>query len=508
MKTSSGHQAQPRQESFLAPEAPDQPSADPAGHRAAPPAGPSSARDTPLSVPGSPLAVRMRPRSLDEFVGQEHLVGPGKALRRAIEQDRLGSLILWGPPGTGKTTLAWLIAGTTQAHFASLSAVTDGMADLRRVIDEAKRRRQGWAAERVGRGHGEAPPEAGPRRGTGQRTVLLVDEVHRWSKAQQDALLPCVEDGTVVLVGATTENPYFDIIAPLRSRLRIFHLEPLRDSDVRALLRRALSDPDRGLGDLGLTCDQAALEQIVALSGGDARMALNALEAAALALPPESQGVITPEVVAEAMQRRQVRYDRAGDDHYQTVSAFIKSLRGSDPDAAVFYLAKMLAAGEEPRFIARRMVILASEDVGNADPQGLLVATAAAEAVERIGLPEAGLNLAQAATYLATAPKSNRAAQALWRAQAAIEAGANTEVPLHLRNASFGGARSLGYGQGYKYAHDFQGAHLAQRHLPDGVDERFYQPGDQGYEQEIAARLGRWAAQSAGDGRPVRERAG
>jgi putative ATPase len=418
--------------------------------------------------PDSPLAVRLRPLSLDEFAGQGHLMGQGKPLRLAIEQDRLGSMILWGPPGTGKTTLAWLIARRTRAHFASLSAVTDGVADLRRVIDEARRRRQ-----------------------LGQRTVLLVDEVHRWSKAQQDALLPYVEDGTVILIGATTENPYFDVIAPLRSRLRIFHLEPLSDEDVAGLVRRALADPERGLGGRGLTLGADALDHIVRLSGGDARMALNALEAAALALPPEG-GEITPEGVAEAMQRRQVRYDRAGDDHYQTVSAFIKSLRGSDPDAAVFYLAKMLAAGEEPRFIARRMVILASEDVGNADPQGLVVATAAAEAVERIGLPEAGLNLAQAATYLATAPKSNRAAQALWRAQAAIEAGANTEVPLHLRNASFGGARALGYGQGYKYAHDFEGAQVAQRHLPAGVEGGFYEPGDQGYEREIAARLRRW----------------
>ncbi|HVG96877.1 MAG TPA: replication-associated recombination protein A [Chloroflexota bacterium] len=430
------------------------------------PAGPAG----PAGRPGdadSPLAVRLRPGTLEEYAGQAHLMGAGKPLRRAIEQDRLGSMILWGPPGTGKTTLAWLIARRTRAHFASLSAVTDGVADLRRVIDEARQRRQ-----------------------MGQRTVLLVDEVHRWSKSQQDALLPYVEDGTVILVGATTENPYFDVVAPLRSRLRIFHLEPLSDADVRTLVGRALEDPERGLGGRGIVLQPDALEAIVRLSGGDARMALNALEAAALALPPEG-GAVTPEAVAEATQRRQVRYDKSGDDHFQTVSAFIKSLRGSDPDAAVFYLAKMLAAGEDPRFIARRMVILASEDVGNADPQGLVVATAAAEAVERIGLPEAGLNLAQAATYLAAAPKSNRAAKALWQAQAAIEAGANTEVPLHLRNASFGGARTLGYGQGYQYAHDFEGAYAPQRHLPEGVDGPFYEPGDEGYEREIAARMRR-----------------
>jgi putative ATPase len=415
----------------------------------------------PDDSPGVPLAVRMRPRSLEEFAGQDHILGPGKALRRAIEQDRLGSIILWGPPGTGKTTIALLIARTTRAHFASLSAVTDGVADLRKVLEEAKKRRR-----------------------AGQRTVLLVDEVHRWSKAQQDALLPHVENGTIILVGATTENPYFDVIAPLRSRLRIFKLEPLSDADVATLVQRAVEDPERGLGGADLTLLPEALQQIVALAAGDARVALNALEASA-----QAAEVITVEVVAEATQRRQVRYDKSGDDHYQTASAFIKSLRGSDPDAAVFYLAKMLAAGEDPRFIARRMVILASEDIGNADPQALLVASAAFATVERIGLPEAGLTLAQAATYLAAAPKSNRAAEALWRAQAAIEGGANTEVPLHLRNASFAGAKGMGYAQGYRYAHDYDGAYVNQRHLPDGVEGPFYEPGEQGFEREIAARL-------------------
>ncbi|HEV2122185.1 MAG TPA: replication-associated recombination protein A, partial [Chloroflexota bacterium] len=378
---------------------------------------------------------------------------------------------LWGPPGTGKTTLALLIAGSTQAHFASLSAVTDGVAELRKVIEEAKKRRR-----------------------VGQRTVLLVDEVHRWSKAQQDALLPYVENGTVILVGATTENPYFDVIAPLRSRLRIFKLEPLTDDDLATVITRTIEDVERGLGAEHLTLHPDALKHIVSLAGGDTRIALNTLEASAQAaeapLPlGEGSRVITPEIVAEAAQRRQVRYDKSGDDHYQTASAFIKSLRGSDPDAAVFYLAKMLAAGEDPRFIARRLVISASEDIGNADPQALLIASASFATVERIGMPEAGLTLAQAATYLATAPKSNRAADALWRAQAAIEAGANTEVPLHLRNASFSGAKGLGYGQGYKYAHDYQGAFAVQRHLPDGVEGPFYEPGDQGYEREIALRL-------------------
>ena len=436
-----------------------------------------------------PLAVRLRPRSLDEFVGQEHVLGPGTPLRRSIEQDRLGSIILWGPPGTGKTTLALLIARTTQAHFARLSAVTDGVADLRRVIDDAKKRRR-----------------------AGQRTVLLVDEVHRWSKAQQDALLPYVEDGTIVLIGATTENPYFDVISALRSRLRIFQLQPLSDPDIRTLIDRAVHD-DRGLsGEVELSPD--AVDHLVAVSAGDARIALTALEAAAEGVRGQAPGgarggareesaggsggavrasragppVVTADLIQEVTQRRQVRYDKLGDDHYQTVSAFIKSMRGSDPDAAVFYLAKMLAAGEDPRFIARRVVILASEDIGNADPQALVVASAAFTTVERIGLPEAGLTLAQAVTYCATAPKSNRSAEALWRAQAKIEEGANTEVPLHLRNASFIGAKGLGYGQGYRYAHDFAGAVVAQRHLPDGVDGPFYEPSDRGYERQIAER--------------------
>jgi putative ATPase len=405
-----------------------------------------------------PLAVRMRPQSLDEFAGQQHILGPDKPLRRAIEQDRLSSIILWGPPGTGKTTLALLIARLTKAHFARLSAVTDGVPDLRKVIDDAKRRKR-----------------------AGQRTVLLVDEVHRWSKAQQDALLPYVEDGTIVLVGATTENPYFDGISALRSRLRIFKLESLTDDDLRGLLRRAVADP-RGLNG-EVTLAPEAEDHLVAIASGDARIALTALEAAAA-----SSNTIGAELVQEVTQRRQVRYDKLGDDHYQTVSAFIKSMRGSDPDAAVFYLAKMLAAGEDPRFIARRIVILASEDIGNADPQALVVAAAAFTTVERIGLPEAGLTLAQAVTYCATAPKSNCSAEALWRAQAKIEEGANTEVPLHLRNASFHGAKGMGYGQGYRYAHDFEGAVVEQRHLPDGVEGPFYEPSDRGYEGEIRAR--------------------
>jgi putative ATPase len=414
---------------------------------------------------GVPLAARMRPRTLDEYVGQEHLLGPARVLRRIIETGRLGSLILWGPPGVGKTTLAGLLVSALGRTAHHLSAVTAGVADLRKLVD---------AAERVPRG----------------RLVLVLDEVHRWSKTQQDALLPAVEDGRLVLIGLTTENPYFDLVPALRSRLRILRLEPLTPAQVRLIVERALADAARGLGDLGLTIAPEALDLLVEASGGDARVALNGLEAAAAIAGRGGQ--ITVELAGEAIQRRALRYDRAGDDHYQTISAFIKSIRGSDPDAAVFWLAKMLAAGEDPRFIARRLVIAASEDIGNADPVGLMLATSAYEAVERVGMPEAGIILAHAVTYCASAPKSNAAYRALLKAQAAIEAGANLEVPLHLRNASFGGARALGYGQGYDYAHDFAEGdprRYRQRHLPAGVAGPFYEPTAHGRERQLKERL-------------------
>ncbi|MBI2939861.1 MAG: replication-associated recombination protein A [Chloroflexi bacterium] len=434
----------------------------------------------------APLAARLRPTTFGEFIGQEHLLGPGKVLRTAVETRQLGSLVLWGPPGTGKTTLAMLLIRLLDLETHSLSAVTAGVTELRKVIEAAQRARQAR-----------------------RRTALIVDEIHRWNKAQQDALLPSVEEGLITLLGLTSENPYFDLVPALRSRLRILRLEPLRPDHVHAILERALAEPSHGLGRVGCTVEPAAMELLVQTSGGDARLALNGLEAAAaLAITGEGDARIAVATVEEALQRRNVRYDRAGDDHYQTISAFIKSVRGSDPDAAIFWLAKMLAAGEEARFIARRIVILASEDVGNADPQALVLAEAAARAVEHIGMPEAQLILAQATTYLATAPKSNAAAKALWTAQAAIQRGATLEVPLHLRNASFGGAGGLGYGEGYEYTHDYEEddpRRYRQRHLPSGVEGPFYKPTEHGFEATIRhclARIRQIRDRDGGTGRP------
>ncbi len=420
-----------------------------------------------------PLAARMRPRTLDEFVGQEHIVGQGKLLRRAIESDKLfSSIILWGPPGTGKTTLAMIIANTTKSHFETISAVTAGVADIRRLIADARERRGTFG---------------------GTRTIVLVDEIHRFNKAQQDALLPHVEDGTIILIGATTENPYFEVISALVSRSRVFQLRPLTDDQVAALIRRAMVDQERGYGAKRLEISEDALTHLVDIAGGDARVALNALELAVESSSPGEDGAIRIDltVAEEAIQRRAVRYDRAGDEHYDTISAFIKSVRGSDPDAALYWLARMIYAGEDPKFIMRRLLILAAEDIGLADPAGIIVASACARALEWCGLPEAQYHLAEATLYLATAPKSNSCG-AYWKALAEVEAEGKVEVPDHLKDSSRDG-KALGHGKDYKYPHEFPGHWVEQQYLPERLrGKRFYEPSEQGREKDIAARLARW----------------
>ena len=404
----------------------------------------------------SPLAARMRPRTIDDVVGQEHLVGVGKPLRRLVEQDKLSSAIFWGPPGTGTTTLALAVAGTTKRTFEQLSAVTAGVKDVREVIERA-RQRLGMHA---------------------QGTILFLDEIHRFSKSQQDALLPAVEDGTLTLIGATTENPFFEVNAPLRSRSTLFRLEPLSRDAIRTLI-------ERGLIALATTATPDAVDLLTERSGGDGRQVLTSLEVAAALSHP---GQVLVEHVEAALGTSALRYGR--DDHYDVVSAFIKSLRGSDPQAATYYLARMLEAGEDARFIVRRMVIFASEDIGLADPTALMIAVAAAHALEHVGLPEAELNLAHAAIHLATAPKSNRAALAIWGARADIKNGAVGEVPAHLRDAHYQGASALGHGTGYDYPHDDPRGWVPQQYLPDElIAKRWYEPSQHGREREIAQRL-------------------
>ena len=406
----------------------------------------------------------MRPRDLQEYLGQAHVIGPGTALRRMIDEDTLPSIILWGPPGAGKTTLASIIARRTKRHFEVLSAVTSGVADLRRVVGEA--------AERL--------------RVSGLRTVLFIDELHRFNRAQQDALLPHVEAGTITLIGATTENPSFYVVAPLLSRCRVFKLELLDRTVLATIVRAALGDTERGLGGQGIVLVDEALDAITRAAGGDARSALNILEAAASAAPPAEDGTkrITAEVVQQAAQSRTLLYDREGDAHYDVISAYIKSVRGSDPDAALYWLARMVEAGEDPLFIARRIVILAAEDIGLADPFALTLAVACQQAVHFLGLPEGRLPLAEATVYLARAPKSNSAYAAYNRALADVEATRNDPVPLHLRNAATGLMKEMGYGQGYQYAHDYEG-HVApdQTYRPDSVEGNvYYVPGTLGHE--------------------------
>ena len=422
----------------------------------------------------APLAARMRPQSLEEIMGQPHLLGPDRLLRQAIERDALTSVILYGPPGTGKTSIAHVIALATHAHVETLNAVTAGVADLRRVIAEARDRRALY----------------------GTRTILFIDEIHRFNKVQQDALLPYVEDGTVTLIGATTENPFFEVTSTLVSRSRVFTLEPLSAGDLEMILARAVSDP-RGLGPDRVELPPEAARYIAGVANGDARVALNILEVASGATRPDADGVrrLSLAIAEEAGQRRALLYDHDGDAHYDMISAFIKSIRGSDPDAAVYWLARMLAAGEDPKFVARRMVVHAAEDIGLADPQALLVAVAAAHAVEFVGLPEARIPMAEAAIYLATAPKSNATVTAISRAWQDVEREEAHPVPQHLRDASYPGARRLGHGVGYAYPHDHPGGFVPQQYVPENVKDRtYYEPTAAGYEGEVRQRLRSWWA--------------
>ncbi len=419
----------------------------------------------------APLAERMRPRNVGELLGQEELLGADRLLQRAIDEDRLPSMILWGPPGCGKTTLAAVIARTTNAEFVSLSAVMSGVRELREIAQAAKERRDAYHT----------------------RTVLFLDEIHHLNKSQQDALLPHVERGVMILIGATTENPSFEINAALLSRCTVFVLKPLSEEHLAIIVRQALADRERGLGDRGLSIDDEALADLCRTAVGDARRALNAIEAAAEFVAAKGQTLITRAVVAEAAAHRTLLYDRASEEHYNVVSAFIKSLRGSDPHAAVYWMTRMLEAGEDPRFILRRMIIFASEDIGNADPRALSVATAALTAHEFVGLPESALNISQVVCYLATAPKSNSALLAYARARRDVYELGNLPVPLHLRNAPTNLMRDLGYGKDYRYPHNFAGHYISEDYLPDALRGReYYAPADQGFEAEIADRMRSW----------------
>jgi putative ATPase len=421
----------------------------------------------------APLAARMRPRSFDEFVGQQHLVGEGRVLRKSIEADQLPSIILWGAPGSGKTTLAHIIAGLTRSQFSPVSGVSAGVADLRKVVDEARERR--------GMYH--------------QRTILFIDEIHRFNKAQQDAILPFVEDGTVTLIGATTENPSFEVISPLLSRCRVYTLEPLTEEHLGLIISRALEDASRGLGALEVDLEPDALEHLVAMSNGDARVALNALEMAALATQPDpgARRRVTLSTIEDALQHRALLYDKAGEEHYNLISALHKSIRGSDPDASLYWLGRMLEAGEDPLYIARRLVRVASEDIGMADPQALTVAVAAQQAVHFIGMPEGNLALAEAAVYLATAPKSNSLYRAYSEVRKDIRQTGSLPVPLHLRNPVTSLMKQEGYGKGYRYAHDYPGHFVEQQNMPDKLKDRlYYVPGDEGYEKGVKARIAEW----------------
>src|SRR3954464_2022086 len=438
-------------------------------------AEPSAPSAVPKIGSHAPLAARMRPRNLDEYIGQKHILGPGMLLRRAIEADRIQSLIFYGPPGTGKTSLAQIIARQTESKFERLSGVESNVADMRRVL--------GAAANRL--------------ENTGKSTILFIDEIHRFNKSQQDVLLPDVESGVIRLIGATTHNPFFFVNSPLVSRSQIFELRPLEESDLLELLHRALTDDQRGLGHMKIRADDDALRHLARLADGDARKALNSLEIAALTTPPGKDGFIeiTLQVAEQSIQKKAVVYDGDGDAHYDTISAFIKSMRGSDVDAALYWLAKMIHAGEDPRFISRRIVICAAEDVGLADPMALVLAAAANQAAEFIGWPEARIPIAEATIYIATANKSNSAVAAIGAALDDVKSGRTVAVPEHLRDAHYKGAKRLGHGEGYDYAHDHPEHFVAQDYL--GSAKRYYEPTDQGVEKKIKERVDRWRAEFA-----------
>jgi putative ATPase len=421
----------------------------------------------------APLAARMRPKTLDEFVGQQHIVGKGRVLRLAIESGNLPSIMLWGPPGSGKTTLANIIANTTSSHFSRYRLSAPRVADLRKTIEEAKERRL------LNR----------------KKTILFIDEIHRFNKAQQDAILPYVEDGTVTLIGATTENPSFEVISPLLSRSQLYVLKPLTKEEIRLIIIRAMKDTLRGLGAYKVEIDDDALNYLITMCNNDARAALNTLETATMITPPDADGKrkIVLATVEDTIQNRSISYDKGGDKHFDTISALHKSMRGSDPDASLYWLGRMIEAGDDPLYIARRLVRFATEDVGMADPQALVVAMAAQQAVHFLGMPEGNLALAEAAVYLATAPKSNSVYAAYSSVQEEIRKGSNDPVPLHLRNAVTPMMKNIGYGKDYKYAHDYEGHFVEQQNLPDSVkDKKFYTPSDQGSEQQVAERLKKW----------------
>jgi putative ATPase len=425
----------------------------------------------------APLAARMRPKTLEEFVGQQHIVGEGKVLRLAIESGNLPSIMLWGPPGSGKTTLANIIANSTSSHFSPISAVSAGVADLRKTIEEAKERRLM----------------------TRKKTILFIDEIHRFNKAQQDAILPFVEDGTITLIGATTENPSFEVISPLLSRSQLYVLKPLTKEEIKLIILRAIKDTLRGLGVYKVELEDDALDYLITMCNNDARAALNTLETATLITSPDADGKrrIVLSTIEDTIQHRAISYDKGGDRHFDTISALHKSMRGSDPDASLYWLGRMLEAGDDPLYVARRLVRFATEDVGMADPQALVVAMAAQQAIHFLGLPEGKLALAEATVYLATAPKSNSLYTAYSAIEDEIKKGSNDPVPLHLRNAVTPMMKNIGYGKDYKYAHDYEGHYVEQQNLPDSVkDKKFYNPSDQGNEQEVAERLKKWRPDS------------